>query len=418
MQYFQGSFIQGILNINTVSSKTVASVVKDCHLQMQNDWLRYNDDYLLGSDPDVDHIQIDESKFGKRKHNRGTRREGVWVFGLVEAVVDRENPGHFKKGRVFLCTVPNRTHHTLLPIIYSRCAPGTIIRSDGWAAYNSLHPEDVLLESGYRDNRTEYSRQGLHFRLHQVVNHSDNYATIDQVRGNYTVGLINTNLIEGVWTAVKRTIAPVYRTNRDCPGKLMEFLWRDQNKNNIYEGVKRMLKEVRFTAGTVEDEQDQLVTRGLDGNPPEVTAAIVSARARRDNLRMRFMIEQQNQRMTTEEVQRAIYEQFMSVAEVLGAGYTADDVRNAGFFVEDEDSDEDTDEDTGAESNEENEETNRALERVFIFSPTPHSPDTFSRSSISSPQPLVALPSPISRAGRPRRARSSGPGRPRRTRNN
>ncbi|KCZ77845.1 hypothetical protein H311_01137, partial [Anncaliia algerae PRA109] len=29
-------------------------------------------------------VQLDESKFGKRKYNRGRRIEGVWVFGGVE----------------------------------------------------------------------------------------------------------------------------------------------------------------------------------------------------------------------------------------------------------------------------------------------------------------------------------------------
>ena len=29
-------------------------------------------------------MEIDESKFGKRKHNRGHSVEGQWVFGGVE----------------------------------------------------------------------------------------------------------------------------------------------------------------------------------------------------------------------------------------------------------------------------------------------------------------------------------------------
>lgn len=31
-------------------------------------------------------VQIDESKFGKHKYSRGSRREGVWVFGMIEAI--------------------------------------------------------------------------------------------------------------------------------------------------------------------------------------------------------------------------------------------------------------------------------------------------------------------------------------------
>ncbi len=29
-------------------------------------------------------VEIDESKFGKRKYHRGHRVEGVWVLGMVE----------------------------------------------------------------------------------------------------------------------------------------------------------------------------------------------------------------------------------------------------------------------------------------------------------------------------------------------
>ena len=29
-------------------------------------------------------VEIDESKFGKRKYHRGKRVEGVWVFGGIE----------------------------------------------------------------------------------------------------------------------------------------------------------------------------------------------------------------------------------------------------------------------------------------------------------------------------------------------
>ena len=52
-------------------------------------------------------VQIDESKFGKRKYNRGRRREGQWVLGGIEE----------DSRRSFLVPVDKRDRATLLPII-------------------------------------------------------------------------------------------------------------------------------------------------------------------------------------------------------------------------------------------------------------------------------------------------------------
>ena len=52
-------------------------------------------------------VQIDESKFGKRKYHRGHRVEGQWVFGGIEED-SRKN---------FLVPVERRNAETLIPII-------------------------------------------------------------------------------------------------------------------------------------------------------------------------------------------------------------------------------------------------------------------------------------------------------------
>jgi len=52
-------------------------------------------------------VEIDESKFGRRKYQRGHPVKGQWVFGGVE----RES------GRTFLAPVPDRTADTLVAII-------------------------------------------------------------------------------------------------------------------------------------------------------------------------------------------------------------------------------------------------------------------------------------------------------------
>ena len=51
-------------------------------------------------------VEIDESKFGKRKHHRGHRVEGVWVLGMTEKTPKR---------KIFLVAVPNRSREQLAP---------------------------------------------------------------------------------------------------------------------------------------------------------------------------------------------------------------------------------------------------------------------------------------------------------------
>lgn len=61
-------------------------------------------------------VQIDESKFGKRKvtrSGRGHRVDGVWVFGGVQ----KEGNIYYRNNKYFAICVPDRSAATLLPII-------------------------------------------------------------------------------------------------------------------------------------------------------------------------------------------------------------------------------------------------------------------------------------------------------------
>ena len=60
-------------------------------------------------------VEIDESKFGKRKYHRGRRVDGVWVFGGIE-----------RESRCFMVSVEDRTAATLIPIIKQYILPGTV----------------------------------------------------------------------------------------------------------------------------------------------------------------------------------------------------------------------------------------------------------------------------------------------------
>ncbi|CAG8708509.1 11650_t:CDS:2, partial [Ambispora leptoticha] len=60
-------------------------------------------------------VEIDESKFGKRKYNRGYHVEGVWIFGGVERTPER---------KMFAMAVDDRSAETLLFLIEENINPG------------------------------------------------------------------------------------------------------------------------------------------------------------------------------------------------------------------------------------------------------------------------------------------------------
>ncbi len=157
-------------------------------------------------------VEIDESKFGKRKYNRGRIQEGHWVFGGIE----RQSPSN-----CFMVEVKDRSAVTLLPIILDRVHPGTIIISDEWRAYCCL------------------SANGM---THLTVNHSINF--VDPSTGAHTQN------IEGTWSTVKRMLRSkgVMNTSSDLfQTYLQEFVWRkkhegcDYLKKNSYGAHKRTI---------------------------------------------------------------------------------------------------------------------------------------------------------------------------------
>jgi len=109
-------------------------------------------------------VEIDESKFGRRKYHKGHPVKGQWVFGGVE----RES------GRTFLVPVPDRTADTLLCVIRAWIEPGTTLISDCWAAYQDI---------------------GSHGYTRHTINHSISFVNTDT--GDHT------NTIECTWRHVK-----------------------------------------------------------------------------------------------------------------------------------------------------------------------------------------------------------------------
>lgn len=122
-------------------------------------------------------VEIDESKFGKRKYNRGRRVDGCWVLGGIDRTTRQ----------TFFQIVPDRTKETLLPILLENIYPDSIVVSDCWRSYSSL---------------------GEHFDSHRSVNHSLNF--VDPADKS-----VHTNSIESQWRVLKRSVLPFNGTSKD-----------------------------------------------------------------------------------------------------------------------------------------------------------------------------------------------------------
>ena len=136
-------------------------------------------------------VQIDESKFGKRKYHKGHRVEGQWVFGGIEE----------GSRRSFMFAVDDRSEATLLPIIETFIEKGTTIISDCWKAYCNLE------KHGY---------------VHETVNHSKEFVNQN---GNHT------NKIEGHWRQAKAKLPAFGIRKYAFSSYLAEFLWRYEHKH-------------------------------------------------------------------------------------------------------------------------------------------------------------------------------------------
>ncbi len=89
-------------------------------------------------------VEIDESKFAKRKYNRGHPVKTGWVFGGRE----RDN-----KKKVFMVCVPDRTADTLCALIQQWILPGSEIWSDCWKSYDRI----PKLPEGYTHGKVNHS---------------------------------------------------------------------------------------------------------------------------------------------------------------------------------------------------------------------------------------------------------------------
>jgi transposase-like protein len=129
-----------------MSSGTVVRLTNDFH-RLMSDYVDF-EDVQIGGEGVV--VEVDESKFGKRKYYRGRRVEGAWVIGGVERTPER---------RIFLVDVDNRNRNTLADILLKHILPDSVVHTDLWNGYADV--EKSLPVTHYTVTHSKYFKDPI-----------------------------------------------------------------------------------------------------------------------------------------------------------------------------------------------------------------------------------------------------------------
>jgi len=134
----------------------------------------------------------------------------VWVFGLVDT---SQSPA-----LGYMEVVARRNAATLLPIIRAHTAPGTIVHSDEWAAYNRVQSIPTVANHG-------------------IVNHSLHF--VEPTTG------VHTQHVESYWCRVKTKL----KRMRGChahqlPSYLDEFMWRERYGKTASDALNNIMQDI------------------------------------------------------------------------------------------------------------------------------------------------------------------------------
>lgn len=146
----------------------------------------YNSLEMIGGPGIV--VEVDESKFGKRKYHRGHRVNGCWALGMVERTPER---------RIIIIVVPDRKADTLITIMKKYIHPESVIYSDCWRGYSTV------IDS---------------FSDHFYVNHSVSF--VDFITG------VHTNTIEGNWGGLKQGVPVQNRTKNRITLYILRYMFK------------------------------------------------------------------------------------------------------------------------------------------------------------------------------------------------
>ena len=191
--------VLAISEILDISSKTVSKYLKNALEFIEERYL--NKLKTIGGPVII--VEIDETKFGRRKYYRGHRVDGIWVLGMVERTPKR---------RIVFIPVPDRKSDTLLKIIKKYVHPESLIYTDCWKGYICLKNE---------------------FASHKTVNHS--IAFVDFINN------VHTNTIEGNWAGIKQNLPVQYRTKDRIMIYLMRYMLKRISNDDCFKEFIKFL---------------------------------------------------------------------------------------------------------------------------------------------------------------------------------
>lgn len=151
-------------------------------------------------------VEIVETLLYRRKYNRGRMlKNQVWAVGGI----CRESK------EAFVVYVENRTSKVLMKVINEHVNAGTIINTDGWAAYRSL------TDHGFENH---------------TVNHLERF--VDPKTK------VHTNLIENLWKRLKQDLPPTGVTQEKLHGRFYEFLWLRKYKQYAFANMLQHMSDL------------------------------------------------------------------------------------------------------------------------------------------------------------------------------